>query len=75
MTMSSVRALRPMGLLEIIDQAFRLYRSEFLLFFGITAVVLLPVTLLQAIPVVSVIGTILGAFANLLASGALETLT
>ena len=40
--MESARALRPMGLLEIIDQTFRLYRSDFWLLFGISAIPYLP---------------------------------
>jgi hypothetical protein len=42
------RALRPMGLLEIIDQTFRLYRANFWLFFGIAAVGYVPLALLGA---------------------------
>ena len=69
--MESARFLRPMGLLEIIDQTFRLYRSNFLLFFGIAVVVYLPVAVLQSVPVVNVVGMVLGPFVTLLASGAL----
>jgi len=43
--MESARVLRPMGLLEIIDQTFRLYRSDFWLFFGIALVPYLPLGL------------------------------
>lgn len=39
--------LRPMGLLEIIDQTFRLYRANFWLFCGIAAFVYLPLGLVQ----------------------------
>jgi hypothetical protein len=60
-----------MGLLEIIDQTFRLYRRDFLLFFGIAVVVYLPVAVLQSVPVLNVIGMVLGPFVTLLASGAL----
>jgi hypothetical protein len=45
--MTHARALRPMGLLEIIDQTFRLYRANFWLFFGIAAVVYIPSGLVQ----------------------------
>jgi len=39
--------LRPMGLLEIVDQTFRLYRANFWLFLGIAAVVHVPLYLLS----------------------------
>jgi len=39
--------LRPMGIGEILDGAVRLYRQNFLLFFGVTAVVHVPLTLLM----------------------------
>lgn len=45
--MTDAGRLRPMGLLEIIDQTFRLYRRNFWLFCGIAAVVYVPVGFLQ----------------------------
>jgi hypothetical protein len=39
-----------MGLLEIVDQTFRLYRRNFGIFFGIAAVVYVPWGVLQGIP-------------------------
>jgi len=50
--MARAMSLRPMGILEIVDQSFRLYRSSFLVFFGIAAVVYVPAGALQAIPAV-----------------------
>jgi len=63
--------LRPMGLLEIIDQAFRLYRRNFWLFFGIAAFVYVPLGLLQAVPALGILSAILGIPAYFAASGAL----
>jgi hypothetical protein len=60
-----------MGLLEIVDQTFRLYRANFGLFFSITAVVYLPLGVLQSVPALMVPGVALGTFASLLALGAL----
>lgn len=51
--------LRPMGLLEIVDQTFRLYRRNFGVFFGIAAVVYVPWGVLQGIPVVNLVAGIL----------------
>ncbi len=45
--MASAMSLRPMGLLEIVDQAFRLYRRSFWLFLGISAVAYVPVGAIQ----------------------------
>lgn len=47
--MTQVPTLRPMGLLQIIDRTFRLYRSNFWLFFGMSAIVYLPVGFLQGV--------------------------
>lgn len=47
--MDKVPTLRPMGLLEIVDQTFRLYRQHFWLFFGIAGVLYLPLGLLQGL--------------------------
>ncbi len=63
--------LRPMGLLEIVDQTFRLYRSNFWLFLGTAAVVLIPVSVLTAVPVLQVLALVLSPAANLLVSAAL----
>jgi hypothetical protein len=64
--------LRPMGLLEIIDQAFRLYRANFWLFFAIAAVVYIPLGVLQAIPTFGVVvAAVLSPLTYLLSVGAL----
>jgi hypothetical protein len=47
MTLNTTPRLRPLGLGELLDQAMRLYRRNFLKFIGIVAVVLIPLTLLQ----------------------------
>ena len=69
--MESARALRPMGLLEIIDQTFRLYRANFWLFFGIVAAAALPIMVLLAVPVINIIVLILALPVGLVAYGAL----
>ncbi len=63
--------LRPMGLLEIVDQTFRLYRSNFWLFLGIAAVVNIPLSVLTAIPILQLLAVLLAPAANLLVSAAL----
>jgi len=70
---TQVPTLRPMGLLEIVDQTFRLYRSNFWLFFGIAAVLNLPLGFLQAVPnsVVSRTATALAVVCALVVSAAL----
>ncbi len=52
--MESPRQLRPLGLLEIVDQIFRLYRTNFWLFYGLAAVVFLPLGLLQGVPLIGI---------------------
>jgi len=47
MAASSLPALRPLGVGELLDQAIRLYRRNFLSFIGIIAVVQIPIGLLQ----------------------------
>lgn len=47
MTASSMPTLRPLGIGELLDQAIRLYRRNFLSFIGIIAVVQIPLGLLQ----------------------------
>jgi hypothetical protein len=42
-------ALRPLSIGQLLDQAIRLYRHNFLTFIGILAVVLVPLTLLQMV--------------------------
>jgi len=69
--MSSASALRPMGLLEIVDQTFRLYRRNFWLFFGISAVITIPYTVLMGIPALSGIFALLSLPVMLLEGGAL----
>ena len=49
MTTAAAPILRPLTLAQILDQAIRLYRNNFLRFVGIMAVVQLPVTLFQII--------------------------
>jgi hypothetical protein len=48
-----------MGLLEIIDQTFRLYRANFWLFFGIAAAVFVPFGVLQMVPLIGPLGFML----------------
>ncbi|UCH36107.1 MAG: hypothetical protein JSV65_07055, partial [Armatimonadota bacterium] len=70
--MTHVPTLRPMGLLEIIDQTFRLYRANFWLFFGIAAIVYMPLALLQSASVeTQIIAGLLTLPAYLLVTGAL----
>src|SRR5262245_59145687 len=47
MTALSMPTLRPLGIGELLDQAIRLYRRNFLSFIGIIAVVQIPLGLLQ----------------------------
>ncbi len=47
MTVSPIPRLRPLGLGELLDQAIRLYRRNFLTFIGIIAVMQIPLTVLQ----------------------------
>lgn len=47
MTIESIPNLRPMKLGQILDQAVRLYRQNFITFIGIVALVQVPVTILQ----------------------------
>ena len=47
MTVSPVPQLRPLGMGQLLDQALRLYRRNFLKFVGIIAVVQIPLGLLQ----------------------------
>ena len=61
---TSTMMLRPMGLLEIVDQTFRLYRRNFGVLFGIAAVVYVPWGVLQGIPILNVFaGLLLTPFA------------
>ncbi len=70
--MESARALRPMGLLEIIDQAFRLYRANLGLFFGIAAMVYVPLAVIQSVPEIGpYLGMAVSLFVYLLCTGAL----
>ncbi|MBN2119001.1 MAG: hypothetical protein JW730_20705 [Anaerolineales bacterium] len=46
MTTAQVTKLRPLGMGELLDHAFRLYRRNFFTFIGIIAVVQVPLTLL-----------------------------
>lgn len=47
MEISTLPTLRPLGLGELLDQAIRLYRRNFLTFIGIIALVYVPVMVLQ----------------------------
>lgn len=49
MEVSALPALRPLRLGELLDQAIRLYRRNFLMFIGIIAVVYVPVMVLQTV--------------------------
>jgi len=60
-----------MGILEIVDQSFRLYRSSFLVFFGIAAVVYVPVQVVQSIPVVGTFAVVAYLPLMLIANAAL----
>lgn len=72
MTQERALALRPMGILEIVDQTFRLYRANFWLFFGIAAIVYVPLGLLQtSSPTLVITAGILSLPAGLIATGAL----
>ena len=46
MTHETLR-LRPMGVGDLLDTAFRLYRRHFLLFVGIVSVIYVPLTLVR----------------------------
>jgi len=69
--MARAMSLRPMGILEIVDQSFRLYRSSFLVFFGIAAVVYVPVQVVQSIPVVGTFAVVAYLPLMLIANAAL----
>jgi len=70
--MTHAPALRPMGLLEIIDQTFRLYRQNFWLFFVIAAIVFIPLGLIQSISLTgAIVGGALSLGASLFVTGAL----
>ncbi len=71
MTTTSTMSLRPMGLLEIVDQTFRLYRSNFWVFFGIAAAIYVPLGVLQTIPVIGVLANVVFLPVYLVAAGAL----
>ena len=45
--MNTAPTLRPLSLVEMLDGAFRLFRANFVLFTGIVAFLLVPITLLQ----------------------------
>lgn len=69
--MASAMSLRPMGLLEIVDQTFRLYRRSFLVFFGIAAVIYVPAGILSAVPEVGMFVSVIFMPLYLVAGGAL----
>jgi hypothetical protein len=69
--MQQARALRPMGLLEIIDQTFRLYRANFGVFFGITALLYVPLGVVQGVPSLMWLAVALSLPLTLLCYGAL----
>ena len=48
-TSSTLPALRPLRIGELLDRAIRLYRANFLTFIGIIAVVYVPLTMLQTL--------------------------
>ncbi|MEM7030472.1 MAG: hypothetical protein AAF629_12960 [Chloroflexota bacterium] len=47
MTATYLPQLRPLSVAQLLDQAVRLYRNNFLTFVGILAIVLIPLTILQ----------------------------
>ena len=49
MTPTTLPQLRPRSVGELLDQAIRLYRQNFLKFIGIVAVVQIPIGLLQLV--------------------------
>lgn len=68
---SGAMMLRPMGLLEIVDETFRLYRRHFAVFFGIAAVIYVPWGVLQGVPGVAALAGLLLAPFMLVAQSAL----
>ena len=58
MTTGPMSQLRPLGMGELLDQAIRLYRRNFLKFIGIIAIIQIPVSLLQLIPSLLTISSI-----------------
>jgi len=70
--------LRPMGLGDLLDSTFALYRENFALFAGIVAVITIPVTLIDLVlalftgaAVLQIIDTVLSLIFNVLSEGAL----
>lgn len=64
MTAASAPHLRPLGLGELLDQAIRLYRRNFLKFIGIIAVVQVPLALLQLLVSVATLSDTLARLQN-----------
>jgi hypothetical protein len=60
-----------MGLLEIVDQTFRLYRRNFWLFLAIAAVVYLPLGAVQGVPVLGPLAALIFAPLYMVAAAAL----
>jgi hypothetical protein len=56
MTIATGPHLRPLGLGQLLDQAIRLYRRNFLKFIGIIAIVQIPLTLLQMLSTLLTVG-------------------
>ncbi|HUT75383.1 MAG TPA: hypothetical protein VM221_11205 [Armatimonadota bacterium] len=71
--MTHMPSLRPRGLLEIIDETFRLYRANFWLFFCIAAIAYLPLSVVAALPSQygAAVGALLLGAAGFVVSGAL----
>jgi hypothetical protein len=64
MTTAAAPHLRPLGLGELLDQAIRLYRRNFLKFIGIIAVVQIPLALLQLLVSLSTVGGVVARAQN-----------
>lgn len=56
MSIATGPQLRPLGLGQLLDQAIRLYRRNFLKFIGIIAIVQIPLTLLQMVSALLTVG-------------------
>jgi hypothetical protein len=65
-TATNVPRLRPLGIGQLLDQAIRLYRRNFLKFVGIIAVVQIPLTLIQILVSLLTVGSAFAGTAQLL---------
>lgn len=74
--MSSLSLLRPLGIGEILDRAFRIYRSHFVLLISIPLVALVPMMILQVVSQLiwgtsQLVEALQNGFVQVLVSGAL----